>query len=161
MVRGSVQPPLLQVDHAEVAEVGGLPTEPSDPLIEREGSVVVVGGLGQPPRPRVGDAELAQGGRLALEPAGLPVERQRPRVVLDGLPVPAQAQVEVGQAELRGALGLCPALGFRGGHRRLGDRRPVDDVHALPEVAMQSVGQQPCRRSRPVLGGVLDGGDQV
>jgi hypothetical protein len=81
--------------------------------------------------------------------------------VIDGLPVPAEAQVEVGQAELGGALGPWPALGLGGGQRRLGDRRPVDDIHALPEVAVQGVGQEPRRRSRSVLGGVLDGGDQV
>ena len=47
MVEGSLQTPLLQVDHPQVAEVGGLPTEPSDPLIQGEG-LVVVGRLGQP-----------------------------------------------------------------------------------------------------------------
>jgi hypothetical protein len=122
---------------------------------------VLVGSLGQPPRPCVGDAQLAQGGRLAFEPAGLLVQGQRPRVAVDGLPVPAEAQVEVGQAELGGALGSCPALGFGGGQRRLRHRRPVDDMHALPEVAVQGVGQEPCRRSGSMLGGVLDGGDQV
>ena len=48
MVKGGLQPPLLQVDHAEVAEVGGLPTEPSNPLVQVEGAVMVVSRLGQP-----------------------------------------------------------------------------------------------------------------
>jgi hypothetical protein len=42
----------------------------------------------------------------------------------------------------------------------LGDDQPVDHVPATPEVAVQRVGQQPGDRPGPLVGGILDGGDQ-